>query len=141
MEIMSKRLIVSGVCVLLGLLIALGCGKRKPQMEAGRGPAVGTITIDGKPLRGGTIFLVSAKDSMYRVAITIKSDGTFSVADAPTGDVLVAVDNESQKFNNPDNYTPIPKKYRDAKTSGLKATIGGGGAEGQKPLSIELKSK
>ena len=72
---MSRKAILSGSCLLLGLLIALGCGKRAPHMEGGRGPAAGTITIDGKPLRGGTIFFVSAKDPMYRVAISIKPDG------------------------------------------------------------------
>jgi hypothetical protein len=138
---MSGKAILSGGCVLLALLIALGCGKRAPQMEAGRGPAKGTITIDGKPLRGGTIFFVSAKDPLMRVALNIKSDGTFSVADAPVGDVLVAVDNESQKFNNPGVYVAIPKKYGNVKTSGLKTTIGTNGPEGPKPVVIELKGK
>ena len=52
----------------------------------------------------------------------------------------MAVDNESQKFNNPDKYDPIPKKYRDVKTSGLTATVAKGEPDA-KPLSIELKSK
>jgi hypothetical protein len=97
--------------------------------------ATGTITFDGKPLRGGTIFFISATDPMRRAPATIKSDGTFSVADAPTGDVLIAVDNESQKGNNPDAYVALPAKYRKEKTSGLTAKIDGS------PLTIELKSK
>jgi hypothetical protein len=74
------------------------------------------------------------------VPATIKPDGTFSVADAPTGDVLVAVDNEAQKYNNPKHYLPIPAKYRNAKTSGLKGTIR---TDQPDPpmLTIELKSK
>ncbi len=109
-------------------------------METGRGAAKGTITIDGKPLRGGTVFIVSAKDPMRLVAVTIKPDGTFSVADAPTGEVLIAVDNESQKGNNPQAYVPLPAKYRDVKTSGLKGTIAGNAGEGE-ALKVELKSK
>jgi hypothetical protein len=137
---MSKQTVLAGGCLLLALVFALGCGPRTPRMEAGRGRATGTITLDGKPLRGGTIFLVSAKDSMYQVAVSIKPDGTFSVADAPTGDVLVAVDNESQKFNNPQVYVPIPAKYKDVKTSGLKLTVAKDAVDGP-GLTIELKSK
>jgi hypothetical protein len=133
---MSKKALFAGSCILLALLITLGCGKSGPKMEAGRGAARGTITLDGQPIRGGTIFFVSAKDPLYRVAVTIKTDGSFSVADAPKGDVLVAVDNESQKFNNPKNYVALPSKYTNVKTSGLTATIGG-----EDPLKIELKSK
>jgi hypothetical protein len=132
---MSGKIIVTGGCLLLALAVALGCGKKGPRMEAGRGRATGTITIDGKPLRGGSIFFVSATDPMRRVVVSIKTDGTFSVADAPTGDVLIAVDTESQKSNNPDNYVPIPSKYKTEKTSGLTATIK------DEPLVIELKSK
>ncbi len=137
---MFGKAILAAASVLLALVIVLGCGKRAPRMEAGRGPAIGTITIDGQPLRGGTISIVSAKDPMYQVVVTIKSDGTFSVADAPTGEVLIAVDNESQKSNNPQAYVPLPAKYTSVKTSGLTATIGKGAGEGS-PLKIELKSK
>jgi hypothetical protein len=135
---MSGKAILIGGCLVLSLVVAVGCGKTGPRMEAGRGPVRGTITIDGKPLLGGTIFIVSAKDPMYQAAVSIKPDGTFSVADAPTGDVVVAVDNESQKFNNPKAYVPLPAKYKNAKTSGVKATIGKDASEG---LKIELKSK
>jgi hypothetical protein len=137
---MSQKTILTGVCFLLALFVALGCVKRGPRMEAGRGGAKGTITFDGKPLRGGTIVLVSAKDPMRLVAVTIKPDGTFSVADAPTGEVVIAVDNESQKNNNPQAYVPLPAKYKDIKTSGLKGTVVADAGEGQ-ALKIELKSK
>jgi hypothetical protein len=136
---MSTKTILTGSCLLLALVVALGCPKSGPRMESGRGAAKGTITLDGQPVRGGTIFLVSAKDSRYQVAVTIKSDGTSSVADSPTGEVLVAIDNESQKFNNPQAYVPIPAKYKDIKTSGLKLTVGADQGEGG--LKIELKSK
>jgi hypothetical protein len=132
---MSGKTILTGSCLLFGLVVALGCGKPAPKMEAGRGRATGTITFDGKPLRGGTIFFVSATDPMRRVAVMIKPDGTFSVADAPLGDVLISVDNESQKGNNPEAYVPLPKEYRKEETSKLTAKIDGN------PLTIELKSK
>jgi hypothetical protein len=137
---MPTKTILTGGCLLLALVVAFGCVKSGPRMESGRGPAIGTITLDGKPLLGGSIVIVSAKDPMCRVVVSIKPDGTFSVADAPTGDVVLAVDNESQKTNNPQAYVPIPAKYRDVKTSGLKATIGNNKGEGG-GLTIELKSK
>jgi hypothetical protein len=132
---MSAKAILAGGCLLLSLVVVLGCGKPAPKMEAGRGKASGTITVDGKPLRGGTIFFVSATDPTRRVVVSIKPDGTFSVADAPTGDVLISVDNESQKGNNPDAYVPLPAKYKKEKTSGLTAKITG------EPITIELSSK
>jgi hypothetical protein len=132
---MSVKTALAGGCLLLAMIVVLGCGRPAPKMETGRGKATGTITFDGKPLRGGTIFFVSATDPMRRALATIKPDGTFSVADAPTGDVLISVDNESQKGNNPDAYVPLPKKYRDEKKSGLSLKIA------DEPLAIELKSK
>jgi hypothetical protein len=137
---MPKHTIFVGVCLLLAVILGFGCGKRTPRMESGRGQAIGTITFDGKPLRGGTIFIVSAKNPICQVAVSIKPDGTFSVADAPTGEVLIAVDNESQKGNNPQAYVALPAKYKSVKTSGLKFNVGGKDA-GDAGLKIELTSK
>jgi hypothetical protein len=133
---MSMKAVLTGVCLLLCLVVALGCGPKAPRMESGRGAVTGTVTFDGKPLPGGMLFFVSVKDPMYRGSAMIKSDGTFSVADAPEGDVLMVIQNEALKTNNPQAYVPIPSKYTDVKTSGLKATVGKG-----EPINIELKSK
>jgi hypothetical protein len=136
----SKTLLTCGG-LLVVLAMAVGCGTKRPVAhEANRGGVKGVVTIDGTPLRGGNISFISATDQMYRVVCPIGADGTFSVVDAPLGDVLVSVDTELLRMNNPSAYVPIPKKYANVKTSGLTATIAKGEADA-KPLTIELKSK
>jgi hypothetical protein len=139
---MSKSAFLACGGLLFVLAMTLGCGgKKTPVVEANRGKVTGIVTFDGKPLGGGQIGFVSAKDSMYRKTAMIKPDGTFSTNDAPLGDVLVSVENESAKMFNPKGYVPIPRKYLNVKTSGLKATITKDDPEGQKLPPFELKSK
>jgi hypothetical protein len=127
--------------VLVVLVLTIGCAKKHVGThEANRGGVSGIITIDGKPLRGGTISFVLVKDQMYNLACPILPDGTFKAGNAPLGEVLVAIETESQRLNNPNGYVPIPKKYSNTKTSGLKVTITKDDPEGQK-LTFDLKSK
>jgi hypothetical protein len=136
-------------CAIYGCLIVLasqlaGCGHKPKAIDPNRAPASGTVTFDGKPLKGGSISFYSVKDPTSYMRCNIKPDGTFVVTNAPLGDVLVAVETDTAKFSNPDGYVRIPQKYTNIKTSGLKATIGRGSAEGQKEapkLSFDLKSK
>jgi hypothetical protein len=133
---MSKKTMLVDGCLFLALVVFFGCGSKSSKVEAGRGAVTGTVTIDGKPLPGGMVFFLSVKDPMYRGSAMIKSDGAFSAIDAPEGDVLIMVQNEALKSNNPQAYVPIPARYSDVKTSGLKATI----SKGQ-PVLVDLKSK
>jgi hypothetical protein len=132
------------LAVLLLVPVLFGC-RGTPPIESERTAAKGTVTLDGKPLPGGSILLVSANDPVFRVSVRIKPDGTFSVEDAPVGPVIVSVETESLRdFGTPDNpipkdYVPIPAKYADVKTSGLTATVARG--EDAPPLVFELKSK
>lgn len=123
------------------LVMTVGCERKQAKREANRTRVTGIVNIDGKPLSGGTITFTSVADKINRVAIPIKPDGTFATSDAPLGDVLVSVESESMKSMNPAAYMPIPRKYSDIKTSGLKATITKGDPEGQKLPPFELKSK
>jgi hypothetical protein len=115
----------------------IGC-QQKPTIESNRTAVKGTVTFDGRPLTGGGITLVSAKDPMYRVSAMIRPDGSFRVDDAPEGQVNVIVETESTRMGNAAAYIAIPAKYGDAKTSGLSATIAKGG---NSALQFELKSK
>ena len=140
---MMKKVLPVCTGVLVVLAMVIGCSKKRlATYEANRGRVTGIVTLDGQPLRGGNISFVSAKDSMYRVKCMIKSDGTFTVGDAPVGEVLVSVETESQRLNNPNGYVLIPEKYSNVKTSGLTAAITKPEAEGEGPnLSFDLKSK
>jgi hypothetical protein len=135
-------------CWLLILVpLFIGC-HRAPPIEKERTAAKGTVTLDGKPLPGGTITFRSVKDTMFRATVVIQPDGTFLVADAPEGPVTVAIETESvlalapplgPNDPKPKAYVPIPAKYADEKTSGLSATVARG--EDAPPLSFDLKSK
>jgi hypothetical protein len=137
---MMKKSILLGTCLLTLLALEIGCGPRAPKMEEGRGGVTGTVSLDGKLIGGGNITIVSAKDPMMSVTLVIRKDGTFLVDNAPTGDVIVAVDTEPARVLNPEGYVPIPKKYSSVETSGLTGTITKGGKEPCK-LSFDLKSK
>jgi hypothetical protein len=138
---------VTSFCALCaGLLILVsalaGCREKTQKIEANRAPVSGVVTLDGVPLKGGCITFISVADPAIMMVTAIRDEGRFSVKNAPSGDVLVAVDTESAKFGNPSAYVPIPKKYWKAKTSGLKATIiKSEGNEQPKPLEFNLKSK
>jgi hypothetical protein len=129
-----------------GLLIFVcslaGCRAKTQKVEANRAPVSGVVTLDGVPLTGGCITFISVVDPAIMMVTAIHEEGRFSVKNAPSGDVLVAVETESTKFGNPSAYVPIPKKYASVKTSRLKATITKSeGNEQPKPLEFNLKSK
>jgi hypothetical protein len=134
----NKNVLLYGGALAL-LAFAIGCSN-EPVREANRSSASGLVTLDGKPLAGGSVTLTLAKDPMYRVIAMIRSDGHFSVDNAPTGEVLVAIETESAQSGNPKGYIPIPAKYANVKTSGLTATIDNAETAGAK-LSFDLKSK
>src|SRR5581483_11527207 len=69
-------------CVLLGCLIALGCGP-------GRGDLSGTVSFNGQKLQTGSVLVVGS-DGIIRYGI-IESTGAYSVAQVPAGPVKVAV--------------------------------------------------
>jgi hypothetical protein len=125
---------------LLWILIPLviGC-QHKPTVESGRTAAGGTVTLDGKPIPAGTVTLVSVKDPLFRVAAAIRQGGVFQVTDAPEGEVRVAVETETIRSIDRKSYVPIPAKYNDTATSGLKATVTR--SDPPPPISIELKSR
>ncbi len=128
--------------VLLIFLGVLGCNR-----EAKLGPVSGTVTIDGKPVTAGVVTFV-AVDQSNAASSEITPEGTYSIADAPTGEVVISVRtrdhavilgpnssplprdpgaagsaayNPTQKKN--PLYVPTPDRYEDLSRSDLRITI------------------
>lgn len=140
MRIRSVHLFVVALLVVLPLLA--GCTHRTKVREGNRDRVSGVVTLDGKPLTGGSVTFISVKNPTYMTTATIR-DGKFSIDNAPTGECRATVETESMRGGPPgqvNRYVPIPEKYRFAETSGLTVTILKGQPEGTK-LAIELKSK
>ena len=120
---MLKKSIVFGSCLLILFAAASGCGKKVRTHDPNRTTVKGKLSLDGKPLPGGSLKFVSIKDPMYSIMCSIKNDGSFDVGDAPLGEVKVAISTEEAKMSNADGYFPVPQKYRDPETSGITLTI------------------
>ena len=116
------------------LLVSAGCGNEAAVVE-GRGHARGSVLLNGEPLvGGGTVKFQSVDNPRIRVSVNLDNNGQFRVAQAPLGEVLMAV------HTTPDLYpemTPIPKKYASVKTSKLTGKI----EHGVESFTIELTSK
>lgn len=130
----------AGVALLLAAapFLAGGCS---PAPETAT--VSGTVTYRGAPLQSGEIFVIH-ESGASRSAV-IGSDGRFQIDDAPTGEVAVGVTATVQEAVKPTaavaspdgdrvpdappvivERSLVPKKYNDAKTSGLKYTLKAG---------------
>lgn len=129
--------------VILGLsLVAAGCSG-----EAKLGPVSGSVTVDGKPVTAGIVTFVAA-DRSNSASAPITPEGTYAIADAPTGEVVISVRTRDAEFilgpgagppvKDPAlmgsaGYTPSQKKnplyvrtpdrYEDVTKSDLRVTI------------------
>lgn len=137
----------------LCLVVLIGCGKKS------NAPAswTGTVTYNGKPVTGGMISLYAKDAGLY--AVPIGADGNFSATQVPEGEVSVAVETESINPNKPTyggamgkgmdftpqeakanrnkgTYVPIPRKYANPSTSGLKMTL----TKGKIVQNLDLKN-
>ena len=105
---------------------AAGCSGRRQSADH-RAAVSGTVTYQGKPLRGGSITFISETQPEMRVTCMIQPDGSFSVADAPIGNVLVAVETHSVMLGgDAEHYVPIPEHYAHAGRSGVTYQIQSG---------------
>jgi hypothetical protein len=134
------------VGILLGscLLYAWGCGRKM-------GPTVrvqGKVTLDGQPFSQGCVWFSSAKSGAGFHG-NLRSDGTYSVSilDVRPGETYgvfiggVEPDPKQDDANsNPAGLAvpPVPAKYRESATSGLKLTLDGAKTQ---TFDIELKSR
>jgi hypothetical protein len=136
------------LCIALVVVSAfVGCGKKSQQPDSHFTQTSGIVTFDGKPLPGGSVTIISAKDSLYRGMAAIGDNGIFRIRNAPVGDVLIAVDTVAMQRFAPNRYVPIPAKYAKVATSGLTANITTTGPskdndkDNAPQIRVELKSK
>ncbi len=149
----ARVLLLSIGCVMLGLMI--GCGDGKIDTES----VVGVVTLDGAPLADAMVNFTPAVEGKGTPSYA-KTDaaGKYQLqtllgnADAGTtpGDYIVTVskielketgktieNSDGTKSPEKESEELLPKKYTDAKTSDLKATVAPGG----NTLNFDLKSK
>jgi hypothetical protein len=155
MTLKSRLVLALPLC----LFVVFGCDKTNSSTPAS---VSGKVTYKGEPVSGGVLMFNPKPGTAGVVSSTILNpDGTYSVAQAPSGEFTVTVDTE---FLNPDKktqaypgsggkampsstpppskappgaegkYVKIPKKYSDAKTSTLTAKL----TSGKQTVNFEL---
>jgi hypothetical protein len=107
------------VIIVLG---CLGCRDAQPAIE-GRTIVTGTVTLDGEPLRGGTVTFTSKENSILSTATNIRAGGKYRTDRAPAGKSLVTIETESLQWGNAGAYIPIPSKYSNPASSGLEVEL------------------
>jgi hypothetical protein len=134
------------------LLSAAGCSKSAGEVS-------GKVTLNGKPLKGGTVTFIAATGTGASAGIS--PDGTYKALKVPLGDVKVIVVGPVFKMDlpaggaaggdtfklptKPSEGPPpadqiVPKKYADPDSSGLALTVQKGGQEFDIPLTGEEKA-
>jgi hypothetical protein len=141
-----------GAGLTLGMLVlTTGCG-------GGKGTISGTVSLDGTPLKGGTVMFTPADTKIPGVMAPIGQDGKYTATDVPAGDNTVAVQGiEPPKLppqavkglkgkmkppglggGEEDHQTMtrvfVPERYRSPKSSGLSVKVTGGAQTYDIPL-------
>lgn len=115
-------------------LAALGCGGSNPAAPAS---ISGSVTLNGKPLPGGSVsFFTQAGSTGYTASIG--TDGTYSISDVPMGELIVCVETESANPTQPGTTggSKDAQRYqqmmgdRRQQAGGPAGGGGGGGAAG-----------
>lgn len=119
-----------------------GCGGSSYELETAT--VSGTVTIDGQPLSSGYVYVLASKGRMAKGIIqedgsfvlgTYDSDDGAQVGTHPVIVVPVPVDEGAPR---PDrNSITLPRKYTNARTSGLRVTVEPGDAN---RLELDLQS-
>ncbi|WP_437184909.1 hypothetical protein SH668x_001997 [Planctomicrobium sp. SH668] len=133
----------------LALIVAAGCGGKSDSGPTGA--VSGTVTLDGVPFSDGQLSLFSQATGSG-ATLPLDEEGTFKIGDLlKAGDYTVAViplpppppggapaapGAKPSKPTKEKVSTTIPKKYLNAKTSGLTLSI----APGKNSLNVEMVS-
>lgn len=116
----------SRICALIGAgmcAVALhGCG-HEPERHYNRVELSGTVTYRGNTLPGGTVTVVSKQNHSQIAATSIREDGSFTVPDAPLGDVFISISTDGVHRYQPARVPKLPAKYGNPKSSGFSAVI------------------
>jgi len=93
------------LCAVAGVVAGAGCGTGNALAPAN---ISGGVTYNGKTVPGGVVKFVASDGAQYTG--DIGPDGTYSVADVPTGELIVVVDNSNLD----------PSKHPEMKTADAK---------------------
>jgi hypothetical protein len=101
------------------MAVMIGGCDRIQKTRPGWANVSGSVTYQGKHLRGGEVMWCTAKDGISIVrGGHIREDGTYAL-DTPTGPATIAIQVADLKKAQPSRYVDIPAKYADAQKSGL----------------------
>jgi hypothetical protein len=112
------------LAILLPTVAFLGCSGNT------QAPAKisGNITIDGKPIKAGTLQFHTKEGVAYDGKIM--ADGTYSASDLPEGEMVVTVITEHL---NPARKGPPPSKDRERRMSHMQQPEGPAAAQAEEP--------
>jgi hypothetical protein len=121
---MNGRITMVGLLMAATLILTSGCGNKGPKPVS----VSGTVTIDGKPLAGGFLRVVS--ESGRPSGATIGADGRFTLGCFTNDDGCLPGTHkvEVQGFKQLSETARqwlAPKKYANLNSSGLTVTIDG----------------
>jgi hypothetical protein len=108
-----------------------GCG-----LGSTTGDLSGSVSYQGEPVRSGTVVFLSADGVKQYAKIT--PEGTYRIAEIPTGTVLIAViPHQRNPFpsGKTEKPAPLPERYTDPKTSGITHDV----RAGSQQFDIDLK--
>jgi hypothetical protein len=119
----------AGMLTAAALAALVGCGRSDSLPSYQVYEVKGQVLLaDGKPLKGGWIYLVPKGDLPLTPSGVIGSDGTFSVVTggsgegAPAGDYKLRI--EAPQFQTAKGKKPVvPIKYQDEDSSGLVVSV------------------
>lgn len=125
----------------VAIAVVTGCGRARTQRRSGKTEVKGTVTLDGLPLGGAVITIVSVADPNRASGALVLADGSYHCDNAPAGAVIIGVENDSVRSagaaiigvengsvrfardKSLESLPRVPARYKDWKTSGLKAVL------------------
>ena len=84
-----NRQLVTGLLILLGCPILVGCGPGKTKLS-------GQVLFDGKPLPGGVVIFYPEEAKNNPVSVMLDENGKYEVT-VPVGELRISVDNRFLK--------------------------------------------
>ena len=149
-----ERSVIRGLSILMTVVVVFGCGKKNPNLPD-LVPVTGTVTLDGKPLDGATVYFTPVGDTRGVDAFgKTDSQGRYTLGSrkmgkgTPIGQYKVTIgktvmlDGSSAegKATDPDinpRREILPAKYSHPMATILRATIAEGGSEIDFPLTTK----